>query len=65
MEVRPVGVTKGLATQRMVGLMAEVYGPERVFFDFVLCIGESLRFHVRQTGGKGVGQGRAVMTNLG
>jgi hypothetical protein len=36
-----VGVTKGLATQRMLALMAEVYGAEGVGFDFTLCIGES------------------------
>eukprot|EP00983_Pelagomonas_calceolata_P034843 1091137-Pelagomonas_calceolata.AAC.4 len=38
-EVRPVSVTKGMSTQRMVGLMAEVYGINGVTFDFVLCIG--------------------------
>jgi trehalose 6-phosphate synthase/phosphatase len=41
-EVRPVSVTKGMATQRMLGLMAEVYGMEAVHFDFVLCVGELL-----------------------
>jgi len=35
-----VSVTKGMSTQRMVGLMAEVYGIEGVSFDFVLCIGK-------------------------
>lgn len=39
-EVRPVSVTKGMSTQRMVGLMAEVYSPQGVEFDFVLCVGE-------------------------
>lgn len=39
-EVRPVGVTKGLAMQRLIGLMAETYGPENACFDFVLCIGK-------------------------
>lgn len=34
-----MGVTKGLATQRMVQLMADVYGLDRVQFDFVLAIG--------------------------
>jgi len=44
-EVRPVSVTKGMSTQRMVGLMAEVYGIEGVSFDLVLCIGEyKMRF---------------------
>jgi hypothetical protein len=38
-EVRPVGVTKGTATARMVALMADVYGPGRTAFDMVLCIG--------------------------
>jgi len=42
-EVRPVSVTKGMSTQRMVGLMAEVYGIEGVAFDFVLCIGVWVR----------------------
>jgi len=41
-EVRPVSVTKGMSTQRMVGLMAEVYGINGVTFDFVLCIGHLL-----------------------
>lgn len=46
MEVRPVGVTKGLATQRMVALMSEMYGMERVSFDFVLCIGKCICFQL-------------------
>ena len=35
-----MSVTKGMATQRMIGLMAEVYGVDAVHFDFVLCVGE-------------------------
>lgn len=34
-----MSVTKGMSTQRMVGLMAEIYGVEGVTFDMVLCIG--------------------------
>lgn len=34
-----MSVTKGMSTQRMVALMAEVYGIEGVSFDMVLCIG--------------------------
>ncbi len=39
--MRPVGVTKGVAMQRMLALMADVYGLERVNFDFVLCVGKT------------------------
>jgi len=39
-----VSVTKGMSTQRMVGLMAEVYSPQGVDFDFVLCVGEYRRY---------------------
>ncbi|KAF5827092.1 glycosyltransferase family 20-domain-containing protein [Dunaliella salina] len=41
-EVRPVSVTKGMSTQRMIGLMADVYGIDGVTFDFVLCVGHLL-----------------------
>ncbi len=36
-----MGVTKGLAMQRLMGLMAKTYGAERATFEFVLCIGET------------------------
>lgn len=39
-EVRPVGVTKGLAMQRILAFMADNFGPEYVAFDFVLCLGK-------------------------
>ena len=39
MEVRPVGVTKGLAMQRLMGLIAEMEGHRKAAFEFVLCIG--------------------------
>lgn len=39
MEVRPVGVTKGLGMQRLMGLIAEMEGHEKASFEFVLCIG--------------------------
>ncbi len=48
-EVRPVGVTKGAAMLRTLGLMGEVYGPGRVAFDFVLCIGASASVRCRRT----------------
>ncbi|GIL52515.1 hypothetical protein Vafri_8357 [Volvox africanus] len=41
-EVRPVGVTKGLAMQRLVGLIAAEGGIEAAAFDMVLCIGHLL-----------------------
>ncbi|GIL79684.1 hypothetical protein Vretifemale_8975 [Volvox reticuliferus] len=41
-EVRPVGVTKGLAMQRLVGLIATEGGIEAAAFDMVLCIGHLL-----------------------
>ena len=40
MEVRPVGVTKGLGMQRLMGLIAEMEGHEKASFEFVLCIGQ-------------------------
>ena len=39
-EVRPVGITKGLAMQRIIATIAEMYGADKVHFDMVLCIGE-------------------------
>jgi hypothetical protein len=39
-QIRPVGVTKGLAMQRILAVMAEECEAEAVQFDFVLCIGE-------------------------
>eukprot|EP00198_Chlamydomonas_reinhardtii_P002762 XP_001692098.1 trehalose-6-phosphate synthase/phosphatase [Chlamydomonas reinhardtii] len=41
-EVRPVGVTKGLAMQRLVGIIATEGGIEAAAFDMVLCIGHLL-----------------------
>lgn len=41
-EVRPVGVTKGVAMQRIVAAMAQQLGPEAVQFDMALCIGHLL-----------------------
>lgn len=41
-QVRPVGVTKGLAMQRLVGLIAVEGGLEAAAFDYVLCIGGSV-----------------------
>eukprot|EP00955_Chlamydomonas_euryale_P029815 314297-Chlamydomonas_euryale.AAC.1 len=32
-EVRPVGITKGLAMQRLLGLIAETLGPDKATFD--------------------------------
>lgn len=34
-----VVVVQGMAMARMVGLMAELYSPDAVNFDFVLCVG--------------------------
>ncbi|KAG2501762.1 hypothetical protein HYH03_000262 [Edaphochlamys debaryana] len=41
-EVRPVGVTKGLAMQRLVAMIAVEGGIEAAAFDMVLCIGHLL-----------------------
>lgn len=41
-EVRPVGVTKGLCMQRAIHTMSELMGNHYVDFDFVLCIGHLL-----------------------
>ncbi|GAX74440.1 hypothetical protein CEUSTIGMA_g1889.t1 [Chlamydomonas eustigma] len=41
-EVRPVGVTKGLGMQRLMGLIAEMEGGVNSAYDFVLCIGHLL-----------------------
>lgn len=41
-EVRPVGVTKGLALQRLIEYMAQQYGTTSTAFDFALCVGHLL-----------------------
>ncbi|KAK9862009.1 hypothetical protein WJX84_008603 [Apatococcus fuscideae] len=41
-EVRPVGISKGLAMQRIVAAMADREGPSRVEFDFVMVAGHFL-----------------------
>ena len=53
MEVRPVGVTKGLAMQRLMGLIAEMEGRDKASYEFVMCIGERGR---TWGGGKRVGE---------
>ena len=35
-----MGITKGLAMQRIIATIAEMYGADKVHFDMVLCIGE-------------------------
>eukprot|EP00803_Ostreobium_quekettii_P004213 evm.model.scf_496.3 EVM.evm.TU.scf_496.3 scf_496:10894-17245(+) len=42
-EVRPVGITKGLTMQHIVGEMERLLGADACDFDFVLCIGHFLR----------------------
>lgn len=41
-EVRPVGVTKGLALQRLIEHMAQQYSTASTAFDFALCVGHLL-----------------------
>lgn len=50
-----MGVTKGLAMQRLVGIIATEGGIEAAAFDMVLCIGE--RWAGRQRRGPGGGGG--------
>ncbi len=66
-QVRPVGVTKGLAMQRLVGLIAVEGGLEAAAFDYVLCIGGSVdRYEAGAMGQRnglvGSGCGRAGST---
>lgn len=39
-EVRPVGITKGLTMQHIIGEMEKILGLDAICFDFVLCIGK-------------------------
>lgn len=39
-EVRPVGITKGITMQRILHTMTDLLGQEATSFDFVLCIGK-------------------------
>ncbi|GMH33474.1 hypothetical protein BSKO_01308 [Bryopsis sp. KO-2023] len=41
-EVRPVGITKGLTMQHIIGEMERILGLDAICFDFVMCIGHFL-----------------------